>query len=760
VEYLEQNGAGRIVLGPLDQTAVAQVATDVLRAEPDEELLEATGRASGSPFLLVELLSGLRDEQIVRIESGRAQLAESRMPRRVTDTMRGRLGRVSGTARQVATVAASLGRSFSLNEVAAMLDLFPSTLLAPIEELAHANLLIERDDKLAFPHDLTLEAVRASVPVSARRALDRQAALVLLDGGALPIEVAQQLAASAEVGDEVAITTLLKASEALGPSDPGAAADLSQRALELAPAKHPLRGPLVAGTTIWLHAAGRGSEAKEFADTALRQVLPAEQEAAVRRSIAGMFALSPDVRADASRAALGLPGLPPELRARHLALLFHNLVTAGRTEEARVVFAEAMYAVQNHDQVGGKFVLELAQSGLTYVDGHFDLALELVEAALRTSLETTDDTRAHLTRVWRCEVLNLVGRFEESLQCATDNVAAAQRDRQGWALHTYEVARARQLLIVGQLADAAAILEERFSPETAHEVVGVLDAAGVVALSRVATHRGDLAQAAKAAAIARVMIDQDAPSVRRHGLWLLALQALADGQPARALEWLCREGEDERLCIVPLFPMDGGDEVRLVRIALAAGDRELALYACDSASSRSKLNPGASCLAAVAAHTSGLVSRDPAQLAKAVELFERGPRRMALGGALEDYAVVSLEREAKEQAIEAFGRALVLFAHVGATWDAARLRGRLRAVGVRRRLVAAQRPRSGWEAITDSELAVARLVAQGFTNREAAERLFVSRHTVSGHLRSIFVKLNVNSRVELARMASSHEFGD
>jgi DNA-binding CsgD family transcriptional regulator len=59
--------------------------------------------------------------------------------------------------------------------------------------------------------------------------------------------------------------------------------------------------------------------------------------------------------------------------------------------------------------------------------------------------------------------------------------------------------------------------------------------------------------------------------------------------------------------------------------------------------------------------------------------------------------------------------------------------------------------------MTDSELAVARLVAEGFTNREVAERLFVSHHTVSAHLRHVFAKLDVNSRVELTRVAGVHE---
>jgi DNA-binding CsgD family transcriptional regulator len=59
--------------------------------------------------------------------------------------------------------------------------------------------------------------------------------------------------------------------------------------------------------------------------------------------------------------------------------------------------------------------------------------------------------------------------------------------------------------------------------------------------------------------------------------------------------------------------------------------------------------------------------------------------------------------------------------------------------------------------MTDSELAVARLVAEGFSNREVAERLFVSQHTVSGHLRHVFTKLDINSRVDLTRLAGVHD---
>ncbi|MDQ1426156.1 MAG: hypothetical protein QOD72_3654 [Acidimicrobiaceae bacterium] len=51
---------------------------------------------------------------------------------------------------------------------------------------------------------------------------------------------------------------------------------------------------------------------------------------------------------------------------------------------------------------------------------------------------------------------------------------------------------------------------------------------------------------------------------------------------------------------------------------------------------------------------------------------------------------------------------------------------------------------------------MASLVAQGLTNREVAAKLFVSHHTVSGHLRSVFIKLAINSHVELSRLVALH----
>ena len=757
IEHLHRSGAQRIVLGPLGESAVAQVAEDVMDAEPDDALLDLVKGAHGSPFVLIELLSGLRDEDLIRVVGGRAELVEARLPRRVGFTMRERLRSVSAPAREAATVAASLGRRFSFADLANMLDRLPATLLGPMEELIDSGMLVESGDRLAFRHDVTREAVRETVPVSARRALDRQAADVLLAAGAAPVEVAAQIAASAEPGDEQAISILLRAGEALATTDPGAGADLSRRALELAPRDHILRGPLLAQSAVLLHSAGREHEARAFADTHLRDALPAEQEAEVLLAIAGMFRVPPDARVAAGRRALVLPDLPAHVRAHHLAALFHNLLVGGRTEEARAIHAEVAEAVQASGDANSAFAFALAESVTAYVDGRYDQALEMTEQAARAGIGTTDWAREHLAQEWRCETRTVVDQVDDSLRLAADSVAVAQRDRNGWAIRIFEIWRGRQLHQLGRLADAGAILEGQFSPETGDRFIGALDAAGIVALGRVALHQGNGRLQQRTARLARGLLEDSTPNFRREAAWLLALQAMATGDPATAHASLCALGEDQRTAILPLFPIDVTDEIPLVRIALAAGDDELAEVAAAQADRRAQRNPGVATIVATAAHVRGLLTSNIDDLERAADLFANGPRPLARAYALEDLGVARARAGAVEAAIEALDGALVVYAAAGATWDAGRVRGRLRDHGVRRRLVTRERAETGWPAMTDSELAVARLVAQGLTNREVAERLFVSPHTVSSHLRSIFAKLDVNSRLALARIAGEHD---
>ena len=77
----------------------------------------------------------------------------------------------------------------------------------------------------------------------------------------------------------------------------------------------------------------------------------------------------------------------------------------------------------------------------------------------------------------------------------------------------------------------------------------------------------------------------------------------------------------------------------------------------------------------------------------------------------------------------------------------------MRRLGFERRIVSHPRAKTGWDSLTEAELKVVNLIAQGATNREVAEQLHLSLHTVKTHLHNIFAKLGITSRTQFAEIS-------
>src|SRR5712691_6235766 len=465
VAELSEANATRLVLDPLDEDSVGQVIADLMNAPAGPALLEIADNAHGVPFLLIELLRGLLEEGLVRIDRAQAVLVEARLPSRVGDSMRERLDRVPAPARRAAVAASVLGRSFRFDDLAAMLGTAPAALLEPVEELIRAEILAGSGENLGFRHDIIRQAVLDSVPAAARRALDRQAAGILLAAGAVPLEIASRLAASAEPGDEVAIATLHEAARAIAPGDPGMASEFARKALALTADADPRRAALAAETAVFLHAAGRDMEAREFATAALGRVLPPEAEAQVRLSIAQMYSLPADSRIESGRAALALPGVSPVLRARHLAVMVLSLVAAAKPEEARAAVAGAEAAARSTNNASARLNLEFGRLALDEASFEYASMMPRIQAIRRLGAEAGEDAQVQAAEWFRSSLLAAVDRLDEALEVAHMGLAAAQRDHQAWIAPRWEIWRGWLLLQQGHISDAGAALEGAFAAE-------------------------------------------------------------------------------------------------------------------------------------------------------------------------------------------------------------------------------------------------------------------------------------------------------
>jgi DNA-binding CsgD family transcriptional regulator len=235
----------------------------------------------------------------------------------------------------------------------------------------------------------------------------------------------------------------------------------------------------------------------------------------------------------------------------------------------------------------------------------------------------------------------------------------------------------------------------------------------------------------------------DAATYRLTAAWLTDIR---EG-PARAYRALS-DVFDDPLVQRRLLVLDPTAATFLVRVAVAAGELARANAVADCAALLVRENEGYPTVAASALQARGLLDENASMLQEAVAAH-RHP--WARASALEDLGVVltGADGPTARAALEA---AASSYDSAGAHCDGSRVVARLRALATGCKGSRRARPVEGWQSLTDGERKVADLVADGLTNRDVARKLFVSRHTVDFHLRSIYRKLNVHSRVQLARV--------
>lgn len=742
------DSAHRLKLGAVDADAVAQIAGDVLGATVDESVLRLAGLAGGNPFLILETLRGLDEEDRIRVGNGRAWMTGHGLPKRLAATMQQRLDRLSPAARQLVHVAAVLPENFSATLLARTLQKSPAQLVSDVDAAIRADLLVGDREQLRFRHNLLRRAARQTIPHSVRQAMERESVAIQLELGSAPEEVATQLARCAEIGDLAAVDTLRQAARSLSRSDPSGAADLSRRALDLLRPRDGVHPAVVSETVVLLNQASRFDEAQHLAISTLSSDMPVEEEAQMRLSLSIASSLWPSQRAEQNRRALQLTGLSAVTRARHRSWLSYNLIADGQPHAALVAAREALQAAEATDDLQTRLMAEISLAAIDCAEGYEQRCLERA-SKLPPLLWTADaGVIGIVAAAQRASILITLGHLAEADVAVSDGLENTRRLHNSAGEKVFMQRRALCDFAAGRLASTRSSMvesmpeDERFRPELVGGRIGVL------LMGAIAAHTDDRPLLRQVGIAARQSLD-GGPAVRRESMTTLAHAAWQGGNDIEAARWL---GEDVDLFTTPAWPMDLDYVVLAARVARSSSDAGLRQRVLTAVELLERDGRQGTLFAAVALQARGLLEDDRDALDASVPILAESSRPLLHAGAAEDSGLAMARCANRDHAAERLEVAFDVYTAHGASADARRIARQLNSLGVHRRVVR-RRARTGWDCLTDAELRVLELVADGATNREAASELCVSPHTVNAHLRSVFAKLGIHSRAELIRLA-------
>ncbi len=749
---LTETGAVELRLDGLRPAGVTALLRRLVSAEPGPGLLGLAAQAGGNPLYLRELLNALVLEKRIQVRGGVADLVEGghAAPRSLSAAIRTRLSFLSESATTALRAATVLGNEFHVEHLSVITGQAATNLIGVVHEGLSAGVLGESGTALAFRHPLIRHALYEGMPAALRADLHREAARRLAAARAPAERVAQQLVAVPDVAGEWILEWLITTAPTLASRSPDIAADLLQRLRQTTDSTDPRRAQLDAHLVTALFQLSRYQEI----DALARPLLARTQEPAVAGELAWTLAHALTLRLRfpealaVARDALNDLALTATWTARLRAMCAMILTACARFEEGEAVATRAdAEATRAGDPLAAGYAL-VAHAMVEQTHRHDEArGLAMVDRALDLAGRSPQTTNLRLLLLEnRFAGLSNLGHRVECERALGEALALAERSGSPGRLAALRIRAGGHCYYSGRWDDAVAELDA--ASQLPVDPARALMLRGYRSL--IAIHRDDLHN------IDKYLWRREDPPPDADAWYLTfylvvarAAAAERDNLPGEALQRLFEaidpagRGEFGQLHVDACWWLPD-----LVRLALALGDAVTAEEATRVCAAETDRNPLPRTHAA-ANQCRGLLDADPALLMSAADAYRHIGVPLWSAQALESAAVLLADRGDTAAARTVYTDALRFYADLDAAWDIRRADARMRAFGIRRS--ARRRPATTWKALTPTEIKIARLIAAGKSNTDIAADLHLSRNTVQTHVSHILTKLNVHSRVDVAR---------
>jgi DNA-binding CsgD family transcriptional regulator len=734
--------AGLLHPRPLSQSASLGLARERLGAAAAEEFCHACHRATGgNPLFLRELLSAL-DAAGVEPSADAASEVQMVGPAAVSRFVLHRLATLGPDASELARAVAVLGDDSELQLAGRVAGLSEDAARTAADDLVRAD-IFAGVERLGFVHPIVHAALYEDLAPGERQARHAAAADALADEGASPERVTAHLLLTAATGDGRRVELLRSAGrDAARRGAPGAAAARLRRALAESPDEHERAEILTELGTFEV-----SSMQFEPAEEHLRSALSSGAEPMLRAEAASMLgrcAIASGGRS-AEAAVDALASLSDQLRPvdpeRSLELGAELLMVATAVPRLRAGFPGHLQRFRG--QAGGHPGFEAvarihaAQEQLVR-GGSAAAAVEEAQAALATGLPPGAATNATFLALF---VLEAAEQYDQALRVFDVALEGARREGHATRQGLIHGRRAAIALAQGSLHDAQVEAETGLLlVETQHfSLMQLLAVAMVVHIERGDLEAAaELAQTGEALGIAEDRLYLDQFLVARARL------RIAEGDVRGGVADLMWCGQRLEAYDDP-WPNDWKAFAASALASLDESETAAKLAREHLAVARRVGAPGA---LGKSLRNAGLAigGREGLELLEeAVSRLEESSARLELAHALADLGAELGRSGRRREGRDAQRRAIELADGCGAIALAERARAELHSGPGRR-------PRAeltGPGALTAAEWRVCRQVAEGHTNREVAQALFVTEKTVERHLSSAYQKLGIRSRFQL-----------